>query len=61
MLFWTSPGYAARRGLDLRCLHAQAARPLSHDHFFHSVLGLADVETAARAPALDLFAPCAHG
>lgn len=61
MLFWTSPGYAARRGLDLRCLHARSARPLSHDHFFHSVLGLADVETAARAPSLDLFAPCAHG
>jgi lipid A ethanolaminephosphotransferase len=58
MLFWTSPGYAARRGLDLSCLHARAGRPLSHDHFFHSVLGLAGVEAAARVPALDLFTPC---
>lgn len=58
MLFWSSPGFASRRGLDLGCLHERSGESLSHDHFFHSVLGLADVRTQARAPALDLFAPC---
>lgn len=58
MLFWSSPAFARRRGLDLGCLHGRSAEPLSHDHIFHSVLGLADVRTQARTPALDLFAPC---
>ena len=59
MLLWASEGFAARRGLDLDCVRRGADRPLSHDHFFHSVLALADVRTAARKPALDLFAGCA--
>lgn len=59
MLLWTSPRFATRRGVDLRCLRGRADRPLSHDHFFHSVLGLADVASAVRKPALDLFDGCA--
>lgn len=58
MLLWTSSRFAARRRLDLDCVRRGADRPLSHDHFFHSVLALADVRTAARKPALDLFAGC---
>jgi lipid A ethanolaminephosphotransferase len=59
MLLWTSARFAARRRLDLDCVRRGADRPLSHDHFFHSVLALADVRTVARKPALDLFAGCA--
>ena len=58
MLLWSSERFAARRGLDTGCLRDRADRPLSHDHFFHSVLGLADVDTTARTSALDLFAGC---
>lgn len=58
MLLWTSSRFAARRRLDLDCVRRGADRPLSHDHFFHSVLALADVRTAARKPTLDLFAGC---
>lgn len=58
MLLWTSSRFAARRRLDLDCVRRVADRPLSHDHFFHSVLALADVRTLARKPALDLFAGC---
>jgi len=61
MLLWTSANFAARRGLDLSCLRARAARPLSHDHFFHSVLDLADVRTSARVAKLDLFEGCLSG
>ena len=60
MLFWSSPGYAARRSLDLACLRANAARPLSHDHFFDTMLGLGDVATREYRPALDAFGACAR-
>lgn len=58
MVAWLSPGLQQRRGLDGGCLRARAARPASHDNLFHSVLGLMDVATAVRQPALDLFVPC---
>ena len=58
MLLWTSSRFAARRRLDLECVRRVADRPLSHDHFFHSVLALADVRTRAQKPGLDLFAGC---
>lgn len=58
MLLWASERFAARRRLDLDCVRRGADRPLSHDHFFHSVLALADVRTVARKSALDLFAGC---
>jgi len=59
MMLWISERFGARRGIDLECLRARADAPLSHDHFFHSVLGLADVHTSARKPALDLATTCA--
>jgi lipid A ethanolaminephosphotransferase len=58
MFFWASPGAADRLGIDMACVAARRATPLSHDNLFHSVLGLLDVQTAARKPALDLFEPC---
>lgn len=58
MLLWTSDRFGARRGLDLGCVRRRADAPLSHDHFFHSVLGLADVATSAYASKLDVFAGC---
>jgi lipid A ethanolaminephosphotransferase len=58
MQLWTSDRFNARRGLDTECVRNHADAPLSHDNFFHSVLGLADVATGVRKPALDLFAAC---
>lgn len=58
MLLWTSPGFEARRGLDLGCLRARADRPLSHDNLFHSLLGLASVSTAAYRRELDALSGC---
>ncbi|WP_247661226.1 phosphoethanolamine transferase [Ideonella alba] len=58
MVAWFSPGFADSRRLDLGCVQARAAQPASHDHLFHSLLGLMDVKTAVREPAMDLFAPC---
>ena len=58
MILWASDRFARRMGLDLACVQSRRDRPLSHDNVFHSVLGLLQIETAARHTELDLFAAC---
>lgn len=58
MVSWLSPGLQQRTGLSMGCLRQHAADPISHDHFFHSVLGVMDVQTRAHQPALDVLMPC---
>lgn len=58
MLLWMSPGYKNRFGIDQSCLAAQSGDSLSHANLFHSVLGMLDIRTAERDPALDIFSPC---
>lgn len=60
MVAWFSAGLRERAGLSLDCLRQRAAQPMSHDNYFHSVLGLMDVRTGARQPALDVLSPCAR-
>ena len=56
---WLSPALQQRAGLDAACLQRDwAQRRLSHDHYFHSVLGLLDIRTSAYQRTLDAFAPC---
>ncbi|MDO8906212.1 phosphoethanolamine transferase [Hydrogenophaga sp.] len=59
MVTWLSPGLQQRTGVAMPCLRARVHTPISHDHFFHSVLGLMDVNTNAYQPGLDAMAPCA--
>lgn len=59
MLLWTSPPFRDWRGLDTACASARAPQAISHDHFFHTVLGLLDLQTAAYRPELDALAGCA--
>ncbi len=61
MLTWVSPSLRTARGWSADCLSRQAQQPLSHDHLFHSVLGLAGVQTEVKRPELDLFAACSAG
>lgn len=58
MVAWFSPGLRQRTGLSAGCLREHASDPITHDHFFHSVLGLLDVRTRAYAPTLDALMPC---
>ena len=58
MVAWLSPGLQQRSGVGQACLRAQADKPISHDHLFHSVLGLAGVQTQVKRAELDLFAAC---
>lgn len=59
MVLWMSDGYTRRFGVDRECLRRRAeAGDASHDHLFHSLLGLMDVRTATRQASLDLAAGC---
>ncbi len=58
MIYWQSAAFARLTGLDAQCLKTQAGTPRSHDNLFHSVLGLLDVSTRVRDPAMDMFAGC---
>ncbi|CAN7334027.1 phosphoethanolamine transferase [Polaromonas sp. LjRoot131] len=56
---WLSPGFEQRGKLTTACLKQQLDAPVSHDNYFHSVLGLMNVQTAVYKPALDIYAHCA--
>lgn len=58
MVMWFSPGYSRNLGLDTMCLRQRASKSASHDHLFHSVLGLLDVSTQIYDASLDLSAGC---
>ncbi|MET0348204.1 MAG: phosphoethanolamine--lipid A transferase [Rhizobacter sp.] len=58
---WMSPGFARDTGLGMACLKSRAGERVSHDHYFHSVLGLMGVSTSLYDPARDVYAPCRAG
>ena len=56
---WLSPAMQSRTAMDTGCLQQDLSdRRISHDHYFHSVLGLMDIRTGAYNPALDTFTAC---
>ncbi|MNV83756.1 Phosphoethanolamine transferase EptA [compost metagenome] len=56
---WLSPSMQTRTHIATDCLqHDLAERRITHDNYFHSVLGLMDVKTGAYSPGLDMFAGC---
>lgn len=58
MLWWLPNETARAFGIELDCLRRRAAEPASHDHLFHSVLGMLSVVTPRYRPERDLFAGC---
>ena len=58
MALWLSKPWLAQRGWDTACWKQQATQPLSHDHLFHSVLTLAQVQTSLYQRGLDVLAAC---
>ena len=55
---WVSKGFDARAGIDMNCLRSHTDQRISHDNYFHSVLGLMDIDTSVYLPSLDLYKPC---
>ena len=60
MVAWLPAATLAADHLDLVCLKHRLDTPLSHDHLFHTVLGLARVQTSEYRRELDVMSPC-HG
>lgn len=60
MLLWMSPALERDAGLTTQCVRART-EGVTHDHLFHSVLGLLDIRTRAKDPTLDLFDGCRRG
>jgi lipid A ethanolaminephosphotransferase len=55
---WMSDSFAARSKIDAPCLQARSAERISHDNYFHSVLGLINVQTSVYRKDWDMYAPC---
>ena len=55
---WLSPGFERASGITLACLRARSQERITHDHLYHSVLGLMQVGTASYQRALDAYAGC---
>ena len=58
LITWWSDRFQQVRGIRHDCLRQDLDKPLSHDHFFHSVLGLMRVQTHVYRPEWDLFRRC---
>ena len=55
---WLSNDFVKRFGINPNCLNQQKETRLSHDNYFHSVLGLLDIKTSVYKPELDAYAAC---
>ena len=58
LITWLSPRFEQLSRINTRCLQANRDKPLSHDHLFHSVLGLMAVKTNVYQRERDFFAAC---
>jgi lipid A ethanolaminephosphotransferase len=55
---WFANDFITRHNLDTDCLEAQIDKKISHDNYFHTVLGLMDIKTQLYKTSLDVYAPC---
>ncbi len=57
---WMSPSFARGTSTSVECLRQRRGERVSHDGYFHSVLGLMQVSTQVYRSGLDFYAPCRH-
>ncbi|GBU15585.1 phosphoethanolamine transferase [Polaromonas sp.] len=55
---WLSAEFEQRNKITTACLKQQLDAEVSHDNYFHSVLGLMNVQTSVYRPELDIYAHC---
>ena len=58
MALWASPAMRQHWAVDDACLRSQQAKPWTHDNWFHTVLGSADVKTGIYEPVMDITRAC---
>jgi lipid A ethanolaminephosphotransferase len=54
MLMWLSPTFIEHYPRQAACLKSSQQRNVSHDYFFHTILGLTQVQTQVHDASLDL-------
>jgi len=57
-LIWLSPSFLPDAQRVRTCLHQRRDERVSHDHYFHTVLGLMQLGTHLYQTELDALAPC---
>ena len=57
-ILWLSSGFEGRMKVTAPCLRGKRDMLLSHDNYFHSVLGMLRLSTSVYQPELDLFKVC---
>ena len=55
---WLSASFEKQSGILPGCLKNKSQTPLTHDNYFHSVLGLMNISTDAYQTKLDVHADC---
>jgi lipid A ethanolaminephosphotransferase len=55
---WWSPRFEKQAGLSRTCVKNKAQDALSHDNYFHTILGMAGVSTEVYQAKLDVHADC---
>ncbi|HYE39431.1 MAG TPA: sulfatase-like hydrolase/transferase, partial [Ramlibacter sp.] len=55
---WFSPGFQQAASLSVDCLRRGSGARITHDSYFHSVLGLMQVRTRAYQASLDAYEGC---
>ena len=58
LLLWQSPIVKKIDGIPHECIDRGRDRPLSHDHIFHTLLGMTRVNTTVYDPHLDILTDC---
>ncbi|MDP2818580.1 MAG: phosphoethanolamine--lipid A transferase [Polaromonas sp.] len=55
---WLSRSYEVRTGATSSCLADTVDRPVTHDYYFHSVLGLLAIQSSVYRQELDVYSRC---
>ncbi|MEG0974552.1 MAG: phosphoethanolamine--lipid A transferase [Comamonas sp.] len=58
-IFWMPPSMMKRLDISSNCFRKEMEdKKISHDNYFHTVLGLLDIQTSAYKPNLDVLNNC---
>jgi lipid A ethanolaminephosphotransferase len=57
-VFWLSPRFQQQTGITAACLQGRRDDQLSHDHYFHTTLGLLGVQTGVYEAGMNITAGC---
>ena len=58
MVMWFSPAWRDGFAVDEACVARRAEAPATHDHLFHTLLGMLDISTTVYEREMDLLAGC---